>query len=118
MASFLHASFHLTVDSVALALQSSIGGDAAFFRVIQLSDKRFRFSLANNHVGHFIYSLRERTWPAFQIAFSLYRRDPNASVLKDPSLFSGFNSASLEKVDPVTKDVTKNGPPIHIRRSI
>jgi hypothetical protein len=40
-----------------------------------LSDKRFRFSVASNKVGHFIYSLGERVWPDFHCFFSLFRGD-------------------------------------------
>jgi hypothetical protein len=65
VAKFTYASFNLSVESVGIALQCCIGGDPLGFRVFQLSDKRFRFSLASNHVGHFIYSLRERSWLQF-----------------------------------------------------
>ena len=103
MATFVHASFDLTSDSVALALQCCIGGDASFLRVIQLSDKRFRFSVASNHVGHFIYSLRERSWPDFQILFSLFRGDANSEMFRDPKGFSGAISDGYELVNPKRK---------------
>ena len=89
VATFVHASFDLTVETVALALQCCIGGDASCLRVFRLSDQRFRFSVASNHVGHFIYSLRERSWPDFQILFTLFRGDVNAEIFKDPMGFSG-----------------------------
>ena len=89
MASFEHATFDLMVDNVALALQCCIGVDASFLRVFRLSDKRFRFSVASNHVGHFVYSLRERSWPDFQILFSLFRGDVNAPIFHDPKGFTG-----------------------------
>ena len=52
--SFSSASFPLTEESVALALQSCIGGLSSGFRVLRLSDRRFRFLVASNRVGHFI----------------------------------------------------------------
>ena len=65
VASFTLASFKLSVESVGLALQCCIGGDHVGFRVYQLSDRRFRFSLASSKVGHFIYGLKDRVWPDF-----------------------------------------------------
>jgi hypothetical protein len=55
--SFSSASFVLSEDSVGWALQSCIGGSQRGFNVFQLSDRRFRFSVASNKVGHFIYGL-------------------------------------------------------------
>ena len=60
-------------ESVALALQSCIGGFSSKFRVLQLSDRRFRFSVASNRVGHFIYGLKDRIWPDFICHFHLFR---------------------------------------------
>jgi hypothetical protein len=73
--SFSSASFVLSVESVGLALQCCIGGDARGFRVYQLSDRRFRFSVASNKVGHFIYGLHDRIWPDFVCHFSLFHGD-------------------------------------------
>ena len=75
--SFSSASFKLTEESVALALQSCIGGLASKFRVLQLSDRRFRFSVASNHVGHFIYGLKDRIWPDFICHFHLFHGVPD-----------------------------------------
>jgi hypothetical protein len=61
------------VESVGLALQCCIGDDALGFRVYQLSDCRFCFSVASNKVGHFIYGLHDRIWLDFVCHFSLYR---------------------------------------------
>lgn len=44
--------------TVAMALCSCLGGNIKKFDVQLLSDKRFRFSVASNHVGHFIHSLK------------------------------------------------------------
>ena len=73
MVSFSSASFPLCEESVGLALQSCIGGTSKDFRVFKLADRRFRFSVASNHVGHFIYGLRDRIWPDFICHFSLFR---------------------------------------------
>jgi hypothetical protein len=58
---------------VGLALQSCIGGNHRAFNDFQLSDRRFRFSVASNKVGHFIYGLRDRVWPDFVCHFSLFK---------------------------------------------
>jgi hypothetical protein len=71
--SFSSAFFKISEESVGLALQSCIGGLAKGFRVFQLSDQRFRFSVSSNKVGHFIYGLKDRLWPDFVCHFSLYR---------------------------------------------
>jgi hypothetical protein len=71
--SFSSASFPLTKESVGLALQCCIGVIASRFRVYKLSDHRFRFSVASNKVGHFIYGLKDRIWLDFICHFSLFR---------------------------------------------
>jgi hypothetical protein len=71
--SFSSTSFPLTEESVGLALQCCLGGLRSGFRVYQLSDRRFRFSVASNKVGHFIYGLKDRVWPNFVCHFSLFR---------------------------------------------
>ena len=43
------------------------------FHVCQLSDRRFRFSVASNKVGHFVYGLKDRIWPDFVCHFYLFR---------------------------------------------
>ena len=58
---------------MGLALQSCIGGISDGFKVLRLGDQRFRFSVASNRVGHFIYGLRDRIWPDFIYHFHLHR---------------------------------------------
>ena len=70
--SFSSASFPLTVDSVGVALQCCIGGICSGFRVVPISACSFRFSVANNKVGHFIYGLKDRIWPDFVCHFHLF----------------------------------------------
>lgn len=80
MVSFSFATFPLSEESVALALQCCLGGDHSGFRVLKLSDRRFRFSVASNRVGHFVYGLRDRIWPDFICHFKLFHGDYSAAV--------------------------------------
>lgn len=70
--SFSSASFTLSVDSVGVALQCCIGGISSGFKVVKINSRSFRFSVANNKVGHFIYRLRDRIWPDFVCHFHLF----------------------------------------------
>ena len=72
VASFSSASFPLTVESVGIALQCCTGGYRVGLNVVQISPRAFRFSVANNKVGHFIYSLKDRVWPDFVCHFHLF----------------------------------------------
>ena len=110
--SFSSASFPLNEESVGLALQSCIGGIAEGFIVYQLTDRRFRFSLASNRVGHFIYGLRDRIWPDFICHFSLFR-----SV--DPTLSGFFHLKTLitpsqEILDLSQRDFTHVRPHLEV----
>lgn len=71
--SFSSASFPLSCSLVGLALQCCIGGLASGFNVVHLDDRSYRFSVASNKVGHFIYALRDRIWPDFVCHFSLFK---------------------------------------------
>jgi hypothetical protein len=113
VASFRYSSFPLSEESVGVALECCLGGSASGFRVVMLSDKRFRFSVASNKVGHFIYSLRERCWPDFHCLFSLFRGDgfaacyvPKTNVVV-PDLNAAWSSnGHLSNVD-------QSAPPEH-----
>ena len=61
--SFSSASFPLHEEYVALALQCCIGGLPSGLHIKHLNGRRFRFSVASNHVGHFIYGLKGQIWP-------------------------------------------------------
>jgi hypothetical protein len=102
--SFSSASFELSEDSVGWALQSCIGGDHKGFKVYQLSDRRFRFSVASNKVGHFIYGLRDRIWPDFVCHFTLFRG-------VHPSI-TGFHHAGdfAWKTSPQILEVAQRSP--------
>ena len=70
--SFSSASFILSEESVGIALQCCIGGISSGFRVSKINDRSFKFSVANNKVGHFIHRLRDRIWPDFVCHFHLF----------------------------------------------
>jgi hypothetical protein len=57
LAKFFDHSFPFNVESVALALESCIGGYADRLHVCWLSDQTFKFRVASNRVGHFIHAL-------------------------------------------------------------
>lgn len=83
VATFSSASFPLSPTSVGLALQCCIGGIASKFMVLQIGDRKYRFSVASNKVGHFIYGLRDRIWSDFICHFHLFKAksmDPLGTV--------------------------------------
>ncbi|CAN6283471.1 unnamed protein product [Urochloa humidicola] len=55
--SFSRSLFHLDSDSVALVLQSVLGGNAPNFRVIHEADRTYRFSVVNKSIGLMIHRL-------------------------------------------------------------
>ena len=67
------------MESVGLVLQCCIGGRALGFNVIQLGPRNFRFSVASNKVGHFIYALKDHIWPNFICHFCLYKANVDYS---------------------------------------
>ena len=69
---FSSASFPLIEEFVGLALQCCIGGFHVGFKVHKINPRAFRFSVANNKVGHFIYGLKDRVWPDFICHFHLF----------------------------------------------
>ena len=71
--SFSLASFSLNEDSVGIALQCCLGGLSSGFSARKLLTRTFRFSVANNKVGHFIYGLKDRVWPDFVCHFHLFK---------------------------------------------
>lgn len=70
--SFSSAPFSLNEDSVAITLQCCLGGIINGFKVVRINNRSFRFSVANNKVGHFIYGLKDRIWPDFICHFHLF----------------------------------------------
>jgi hypothetical protein len=73
LAVFRRYLFRLTEYSVALALHSCLGGTPAGFHVCFASDRHFRFSVANKHVGYLIRNLKRVTNEHFDVYFYLWR---------------------------------------------
>ena len=82
---FTSASDPLNEDSVAIALQCCIGGVPSGLNVTHLSGRRFRFSVASNKVGHFIYGLKDRVWPDFVCHFHLFNGRFASAPIDDSS---------------------------------
>lgn len=72
--SFGRCKYRLSKLSVAYILQAVIGGDAPSFRVLQLGDRVFRFSVHSRQVGFHVYKLRSYECSAFKIFFNLWHR--------------------------------------------
>ena len=69
LVTFRRHLFRLTEDSVALALQSCLGGRALDFHVKLMSNNHFRFSVFSKEVGFFIYKLRRVISSTFDCFF-------------------------------------------------
>lgn len=70
---FRRYTFCLTEESVAFALASCLGGAPAGFHVQYLSDRHFRFSVANKRVGFHVYNIRRFIADHFDAYFHLWR---------------------------------------------
>lgn len=71
LATFKRFLFRLTEESVAMTLQSYLGGRAANFNVRYLSQKHFSFTVSCKSVGFAVYELRRFTGKSFDIYFHL-----------------------------------------------
>lgn len=71
MASFGHCAIRLNYDSVALIIQSCLGGNANDFRVVHLYGLMFRFSVDSKAVGLMVARLKKFVCPLFAIFFAL-----------------------------------------------
>lgn len=69
---FRRYTFRLTEESVAFALASCLGGAPAGFHVQFLSDRHFRFSVANKRVGFHVYNIRRFIGAHFDAYFHLW----------------------------------------------
>jgi hypothetical protein len=72
LATFCRFLFRLTEDSVSLALQSSLGGIASKFHMVELSHNHFRFSVSCKAVGFHVYALRISIGETFDVYFHLW----------------------------------------------
>lgn len=65
-------SYRLMADSVALVLQSCLGGSAHFYHVLEVSHNHFRFSVSCKAVGFFVYGLWRIIGSSFDVYFHLW----------------------------------------------
>jgi hypothetical protein len=72
LATFRRFLFRLTEESVAIALQSCLGGRAEDFHVKFLSNNHFRFSVFSKDVGFYVYKLRRVISTSFDVYFHLW----------------------------------------------
>jgi hypothetical protein len=70
--SFGRCSMRLCPESVGLLLQSFVGGEAVLFRVSQLADRVFRFSISCKVVGFAVYHLRSYSCSVFKAYLHLW----------------------------------------------
>jgi hypothetical protein len=70
--SFGRCSMRLCPDSVGLLLQSFVGGEAGLFRVSQLADRVFRFSISCKVVGFAVYHLHSYSCSVFKAYLHLW----------------------------------------------
>jgi len=73
LATFRRYLFHLNEESVALALQSYLGGFADDFQVKYLSHNHFRFTVFSKRVGFVVYKLRRFIGRSFDVYFHLWK---------------------------------------------
>ncbi|KAG0519669.1 hypothetical protein BDA96_08G006900 [Sorghum bicolor] len=97
VASFGHCKFKLTTSSVGAILQATIGGCAADFGVLELSDRVFRFSVCLSSIGFHILNLRSFDCSAYKIFFHLWGNGgPN--WIREWKSFCAEEEASWEKM--------------------
>ncbi|CAN6230176.1 unnamed protein product [Urochloa humidicola] len=73
IASFSRSALRLDSDSVALILQSVLGGNAPNFRVVHQTAWVFRFSVAGKNVGIMVHRLGKFICKSFALHFTLWR---------------------------------------------
>ena len=72
--SFARANFRLDVDTVAIALESAIGGLCGSLHVSLLHDRTFSFVVSSKLVGFHIYKLKSFVCKQFKCFFHLWGR--------------------------------------------
>jgi hypothetical protein len=73
LVTFRRYTFRLSEESVAFALASCLGGASAGFHVQYLSDRHFRFLVANKNVVFHVYNIRRFIGDHFDAYFHLWR---------------------------------------------
>ena len=71
VASFDRATFHLTDDSMGLALEAAIGGYCAEMKAFLLHGRTFSFNVSSKSIGFHMYNLRKFECPQFKCFFHL-----------------------------------------------
>ena len=69
---FGRCSFKLSPDFVGCILQATIGGSHEHFRVLELSDRCFKFFVSERSVGFFIHNLRCFSCDQYVLFFHLW----------------------------------------------
>ena len=72
LATFRRSLIRLSEESVALVLESCLGGHAPFFHVKEVSHNHFQFSVSCKPVGFHIYKLRRVIGTVFYVYFHLW----------------------------------------------
>lgn len=85
--SFARSAIGLDSDSVALILQSVLGGKASDFRVVFQTSWIYRFSISSKHVGLIIRRLDKHVCKEFALFFSLWR-DGGPDYIKEKKVGS------------------------------
>lgn len=99
VAAFGRCKFQLSVASVGLILQATIGGVATDFRVFQLSDCVFRFTVSSKTVGFYIYNLFSFQCKLYKLFFHMWGNGgPNWH--REFQLFLDEEECSWEKSAP------------------
>ena len=98
---FSSASFSLSEESVAIALQCCIGGLPSGLKVHHLHGRSYRLSVASNRVGHFIYGLKDRVWPDFVCHFQLFCPEATRSTHLDNFWHLDAHSPEVASRSPI-----------------
>lgn len=70
--SFGRCKYRLNEESVGRILQTTLGGSSSEFRVVQLDDRVFGFSVTAKVVGLHIYNLRSYECTNYKLYFHLW----------------------------------------------